>query len=101
MQCIDTSNQIEDIKRDYSDEFIRIKLLKGYMIVYALNGKVFSTKCEEVDLVEIPDMEDVCTRDVPIFYMKRNNKAKKGEFFAFLSHIRWGCAIASYRLHFL
>lgn len=68
LQCVSTYNAFEDI-RDEEDEFHRVKLLKKTIVVYSNDGKIYQTKCEKVENVELPNqVVKTCTRDLPISY---------------------------------
>lgn len=79
IQCISTFNVFEDF-RDENDEFHRVKLLKKPLVVYSNDGRIYETKCEQVENVELPNSVVVknCTRDLPIVF---SNKGIRCSFF--------------------
>lgn len=74
IQCISAFNSLEKLK-DSNDEFNIIKLFQKTIVVYILDGKIYTTKCDEVENVEFPKYFDNCTRDLPITYTKNGIKS--------------------------
>lgn len=73
MLCVSTFNMFEEIRSE-SDQFHRVRLLKETIIVYSNDGRIFETKCENVENVEFPEFVENCTRDLPISFSKNGIK---------------------------
>jgi hypothetical protein len=67
IQCVVVRNRLEELK--YQQD----KLINAEVIVYSLNGKVYKTKCENIESIEFPQMVENCTRDLPVTYLKNGN----------------------------
>lgn len=72
IQCVVVRNRLEELKYQ-QDEFNSVKLINAEIIVYSLNGKVYKTKCENIESIEFPQMVENCTRDLPVTYLKNGN----------------------------
>lgn len=72
IQCVVVGNRFEELKNQ-QDEFNSVKLIDDEIIVYSLNGKLYKTKCENIESIEFPQMVENCTRDLPVTYLKNGN----------------------------
>lgn len=69
IQCVVVRNRFEELKIQ-QDEFNSVKLINAEIIVYSLNGKLYKTRCENIESIEFPQMVENCTRDLPVTYLK-------------------------------
>lgn len=58
IKCVSSTNDMENIASQYDDEFTHLNIIGDEnSIFYSLNGQLYSTSCQDIDLadIEIPE----------------------------------------------
>ena len=63
-----------NIFKKYEDEFNVINLEENRLVIYTHNGELYTTNCDQIKAIVVPQSFSECTIDLPVYYMKDGNK---------------------------
>ena len=74
IECSIIFNRTEDLKK-IQDDYSYTSFFKKIFPVFSLDGKVFTTRCENISNIEFPRHVDKCTKDLPVTFYRGGLKS--------------------------